>query len=728
MPEEKLDFLTLEILRHRLNRVTDEMAVTLERVSGSPVVTDSGDYATGIFLPNGDVAMRSGFLFEVPIISVITKAIIQRYSEDPGFKEGDMYLFNDPFLGAGHQSDIYIVAPIFFEGEIIAWTGSFTHVLDVGAIEAGFRSTRVREIYHEGLRFPGIRIVEGDRIRKDVFDSICNMVRDPGMVGLDVRAQIAAARVGRERFLTLVQRYSLPTIKAVLEQLPEYSEAMMRARLRELPDGTWREMMYDECDGIRETLYKMVVTMTKEGDSITFDFTGTSEQGPNMVNSPYSAVRGGCFSALLVLLAYDIPWNEGVTRPVKIIAPEGTVVNPRFPACVQQGTTSAAFTIINAASQCISRMMGASDKYKDEVCATWTAVMIGSQFSGYDENGYPFAFLIQDQIGGAGGARAFADGVGISGIMESPECIIANVERYESIWPILYLFRRQCRDSAGPGKFRGGVSGEICVTPYNCPRGEVVFTIDGRAAEPADGLGLFGGYPASNLTCKLAKGANVFEQLSRGIYPETIEQAGGEFEVPPIKSRHELKNGDLIYFRWLGGGGYGDFLERSPEMVRSDVVNELVSFRCAQDVYGVHLDEKTLEINREETERLRKEIKLQRLGYRDISQLKPTIYQPPKESHRFSEYLIVTDIHHVPKIRCRKCGHVFCPVTENWKHYARMRARPLSVLGPLMSKTERFVLREFYCPGCATMAEVEMILKDLPFIWEIQLKPPQPTS
>lgn len=722
MLDRKVDFLTFEILRHRLMRVTEEMGITLERVSGSPVVTDCGDYATGVFLPNGDVVVRSGFLFAVPIISLVTKSIIERYSNDPGFKDGDMFFFNDPYLGAGHQSDIYILAPIFFEGQMIAWTGSFTHALDMGAMDPGFRSVRVTEVYQEGIRFPGIRIVEGDRIRKDVFDSICNMVRDPGMVGLDIRAQIAAARIGRERLMELVRHYGVATVNSLLEELPAYSETMMRARLRELPDGTWREIIYDENDGFSEKIFEMVLTMTKKGDSLTLDFTGTSEQAINMVNSPYSATRGNVFCAVLVLLGYDIPWNEGVTKPIKLIVPEGTILNPKFPACVQQGTTGAGWVIMNATSQVLSRMMAASDKYKEEICAMWTACNMGSQFYGTDETNRAFAFLLLDQTSGGGGARAFADGCSTGGFLQNPEIIIANVERYESVWPILYLFRRQVMDSAGPGKFRGGVSGEYCVTPYDCPRGEMIFTIDGAGAEPALSYGLFGGYPAANSSCILVKEAKIIERMSCGDFPESIDKVHGDLIAPPIKSRHQLKAGDLIYVRWLAGGGYGDVLERNPELVRKDIMNQLVSLECAKDVYGVVIDEKTLGLKREETERLKREIRLQRLGYKDISQLTPTTYQPPKESSPLSENLIVTDIHHAPKIRCRKCGHIFCPVTENWKHYAKMRERPLSILGPLMSKTERFVLREFYCPWCATMAEVEMILKELPIIWETQLK------
>ena len=724
MNQDRADFLTIEIIRHRLSRITDEMSTSLRRVSGSPVVTDSGDYSTGIFMPNGDLIVRSGILFAIPLISVITRSIIERYSDDPGFKEGDMFLFNDPYRGVGHQSDIFIVTPVFVGDELVAWTGSFTHVVDIGAMEPGMRSVRVRNVYQEGLRFPGIKIVEGDRIRKDVFDSICNMVREPDMVGLDIKGQIAASRTGRDRFLELVERYGLPTVKAVMVQLLKYSEDMTRAKLRELPDGTWREVMYADNDGISDKLYKIVVTMIKEGDSLTFDFTGTSEQGPNLINAPYSATRAAVFCAVIVLLGYDIPWNDGLTKPVNVLAPEGTIVNPKFPACVQTGTTSASWIALNGATQLLSRMMAASDKYKEEIFAMWEATCMGTQFSTTNESGHTTGFILLDHIAGGGGARAFADGSDTGGEMEATEGIISNVERYESVWPILYLFRRQAVDSAGPGKFRGGVSGEYGVTPYDCPGGKMNFIIDGNGAEPALSYGLFGGYPAANSTCKIVKKAKVVKQLYRGDFTGEVEKADGTLVVPPIKSFHELEAGDIIYVRWLAGGGYGDVLDRNPELVLQDVINQLVSPECARNVYNVAINDRTATVNYKETEMLKTERRLRRLNYKDSSQLKPTTYQPSQDSRRFSEYLIMVDNPHAPKFQCRKCGHIFGPLTENWKSYAQVGERPLSTLGPKMSSTERFVLREFYCPGCATMLEVEMTLKEMPPIWDSKLKLP----
>ncbi|MBI4285257.1 MAG: hydantoinase B/oxoprolinase family protein [Chloroflexi bacterium] len=724
MTKQEVDFLTIEIMRHRLNRITDEMATTLRRVSGSPVVTDSGDYSTGLFMANGDLSVRSGILFAVPLISLAVSSIIERYSEDPGFKEGDMFLFNDPYRGAGHQSDIFIIAPIFVDGELVAWTGSFTHVVDIGAIDFGMRSTRAENVFHEGLRFPGIKIVENDRLRKDVFDSVCNMVREPDLVGLDIKGQIAAARTGRDRFLDLARQSGLATVKTVMAEIIRYSEDMVRATLRELPDGTWREVLYEDNDGISDTLYKIVITMTKEGDSLTFDFTGSSKQGPNLCNCPYGATRAAVLCSVIVMLGYNAPWNEGLTRPVRIIAPEGTLVNPTFPACVGVGTTSASWITVNGVTQLLSRMMGTSEKHKDEIFAMWEAANTGSQYSATDETGRMLGFIALDQLAGGGGARPWGDGVNTGGEIEACEAIISNVERYESTWPILYLFRRQGIDSAGPGKFRGGVGGEYCVTPYECPRGQMRFVIDGSGAEPALSYGLFGGYPAANSACMIVKEAKVIDEMKAGHFVTDVTKAAGQLIVPPIKSRHELKAGDIILVRWLAGGGYGDVLERDPEMVRRDVAAELVSPECALHAYDTVIDSQTGEVNREATEKRKQERRLKRLGIADASKLKPVNFRPPPGTRRFSEYLVMTGNANVPQIQCRKCGHIFVPVTENWKKHAKVAERPLSVLGPKMSGTKRFVLREFYCPDCATMIEVEMILKEMPPIWDSQLKMP----
>ncbi len=712
--QQKADFLTTEIMRHRLNRIADEMATTLRRVSGSPLVTDAGDYTVGVFLPDGDLVARSGILPPLTLFSAIVKHIIEQYSDNPGFNDGDMFLFNDPYKGASHTSDVYIVAPIFSEGVLAGWTGSFTHVMDIGGVDFGARSLRGRDVYDGGLRFPGIKLVENDRVRKDIFDSIANMVRLPDTVGLDIQGQIAAARTGRARFLELVRMNGLLALKKVMETLVNYSEDMTRAVLRDLPDGTWREVLYQDGDAMGDTLYKIVMTMTKESDSLTFDFTGTSKQGPSMSNAPLSVTRSGIMTAVISLLGHDIPWNAGMTRPVKVVAPEGTIVNPTFPACVRAGTTSAGWIAANGATQLVSRMMGTTAKYKNEVFAMWEGACMGSQFSGTDETGHSFGFVVQDQIAGGGGARAFADGVDTGGILLATEAIISNVERYESAWPILFVFRRQSVDSGGPGKFRGGVSGEYCVTPYECPRNQMTFVVDGGGAEPALSYGLFGGYPAANSCCKIATGTSILERMNLGKFIDNIEDAGGELLVPRIKSQHEIRQGDVVSVRWSGGGGYGDVLDRPPESVLRDVVHQVVSPECAVNVYDVAIRADGKQVDWTETGRKRIRRRLERTGYPDDSLLKATSYEPSEDATGFSEYLVVEGSLDNRCLVCRKCGQVISPLTENWKNRVISRERPLSFLGPKMSTTERFVLREFYCPGCATLMEVVMTLKDAP--------------
>lgn len=247
MSEGRLDPVTFEIVSHRLWQVTEDMASTIKNVSGSPVATETDDFGVGLFRPNGDI-LSAGFhaSAQIAAMSQAIQEITRRYSDDPGIAEGDAFLFNDPYLGCLHPNDCEIISPLHYKGELIGWAGSMIHLVDTASIQPFGVNIKATEVFQEGLRFAGIKIVAGERVRKDVFESIVGMTRLPGLVGLDLKAQVAAGVVARRRMGELVERYGIDTVKAIEDELIRYGEARMRARLRELPDGTWRAVAYEE--------------------------------------------------------------------------------------------------------------------------------------------------------------------------------------------------------------------------------------------------------------------------------------------------------------------------------------------------------------------------------------------------------------------------------------------------------------------------------------------------
>ena len=329
-----MDPITFSIIRHRLFRVVDEAVITLKHISGTAITNEGHDLMVSLYRADGSLLMGGvGFLHHLTSAAEACKAIIRRFEGQ--INEGDVYLLNDPYTAALHTSDIYLVAPIHHEGTLVGWSACFVHVYDIGAMNPGGFSPDSRDIYTEGISSPGIKIIDRGEMRQDVMDTLLNMVRSPEMVMLDMRSMIACNNVARDRMLALIGKYGYETVDEACKTLIEQSETLLRARLRELPDGQWQSRQYMDVKG---EIFKVLLTMTKKDDTLTFDFTGSSPQANFAINCTKWASLGGLFAPLFPLLCYDITWNEGVIRPITMIAPEGTVVNCTRPAPVSVAT------------------------------------------------------------------------------------------------------------------------------------------------------------------------------------------------------------------------------------------------------------------------------------------------------------------------------------------------------------------------------------------------------
>lgn len=388
MAETKLDPITFEILSHKLWQITEEMGITLRRVSGSPVTVDAKDYMVGLYDADGTMIMcGAAVLFHVNVTRYAIEHVIKTYTDNPGIHDGDVYFLNDPYISALHTPDGAMLTPIFYQGELIGWAATMTHLVDIGGIDPGGHCPRAEDVFQEGFRLPGIKLVEGGEVRKDVFNCILNMSRDPGVVGLDLRAEIAAGETAKARLTELVQKYGVDTFKTLCRESLKYAEARMRARIAELPDGTWRIVDYLDTDGRTDKVYNLILTITKEGDSLTFDYTGTSEQAPTFVNCGEVGAEGGIFGAVAPHLAYDIPWNQGTTKPLDMRVPRGTVIRAKFPAPCSRGSIGGADLANVPAQFGISKMLDCTEKYKDSASALWGVVGGGLGIAGVNQYG-----------------------------------------------------------------------------------------------------------------------------------------------------------------------------------------------------------------------------------------------------------------------------------------------------------------------------------------------------
>jgi N-methylhydantoinase B len=572
-----MDPMTFSIIRHRLFRIIDEAVITLKHVSGSAITNEGHDLMVSLYRADGSLLMGGvGFLHHLTSAAEACKSIIRRF--EGRIREGDVFLLNDPYTAALHTSDIYLVAPIHFQGELIAWSACFVHVYDIGAMNPGGFSPQSVDIFTEGFSSPGIKIVDQGEMVQDVIDTLLNMVRSPEMVMLDLRSMIACNNVARERMQALAAKYGAKSVDDAGSELIAQSETLLRARLRELPDGSWQSRQYLDVNGETATVR---LTMTKSDDRLVFDFTGSSKQSRHAINCTKWASLGGLFAPLFPLLCYDITWNEGVIRPVQMIAPEGLIVNCTRPAPVSVATVAAIQSVNNAACATIGKMLAASDRYREQATSVWHANHFAIFKFGRNQRGGHSIGIFTETFAGAGGARSFADGVDIGGEIPNPISRMANVETVEANFPIRYLFRRRMKDSGGPGLWRGGSGGEIAVVPHKAPDGGIHYVLSGKGDRHPMSDGLAGGLPGAPNKYAWAKGSDAGD-VDGATVADGDPVSGGVF---PLMGK------DALYVRWNGGGGYGDPLDRAPEHVAADVAGDLVSIDAARNIYGVIVGE-----------------------------------------------------------------------------------------------------------------------------------------
>lgn len=613
-PEHEVDPVTLEVIANKLWQINDEQGQALQKISGSPVATDANDFNVVLCDELGDIVnIGPYYLPHAANVDFMVKWTVEHRSENPGINPDDMFLCNDPWVGALHPQDVAVLSPIFVGDELLCWTGSTIHEVDVGGINIGSWCVDADEHFAEGMAYPPIKIVEGGAIRQDVEDVYLRRSRAPALVGLDLRAHIASNNVAKQRMLELADRYGAATVSAVMKKQMDYAEARFRDRLKSIPDGTWRCETYQEVARTGDRgVHKTVLSLTKEGDRLKFNFNGT-DPNVGMINSTRAGAVGGSMVAILPQLCYDIPWAlGGLHRAIEYETPIGTIVNAEFPHGVSMGSISGTWSVTNASNVCIAKMLSSSPELEDRLLAgcvgSWTTVIA----SGQDNNRQPFVTMIMDCMAGGWGATSFHDGVDTAGLMAAITGQCPNVETNEGFYPILYLYRRETKDSGGPGEWRGGMGATSCWIPHG-PEDEslqLVLATFGQAFPTA--LGIDGGYPANTSMFRIVRDSNARQIIAAGTLPTTLEELDGELEHLPEK--HETQEGpdDVFEHTWSGGGGYGDPLDRDPERVHADVVNDAVSAAAAREIYGVVVGDGGLD--RTATKARREEIRKERLA------------------------------------------------------------------------------------------------------------------
>jgi N-methylhydantoinase B len=693
-PPTHVDPVTFEILRHRLDQVVEEGIDALKRVSGSATTNEGNDMMLSLYTASGELMLGGiGFLHHLTSAAQAVKHVIATYSDEPGIFDGDVYMLNDSYTAALHSSDIYVISPIFHESRLRAFVANFVHATDIGGIDPGGFCPNARSSYHEGFVTKGLKIVERGRLRRDAVDTFLNAVREPGLVALDLRSQLAANHAAKAQLTQMFDEFGVDTVEAVGEELLRQSGELFRQRLLDLPDGIWRVRQYVDWP---DRLHGVELSMTKDGDMLTFDFTGTGPQSELGVNNSYWATWGAVFAPIFPLLAWDVTWNEALMRHVHLIAPEGTLVNCTRPAPVSIATVAMIKVVNNLVSLLIGRMLAASERHSQRAMAVWDGVHSAIHWAGIDGKNRPFLSYSTDAFAGAGGARADRDGVDLGGEIPNGVSRWANVETHELGGAVLYLYRTAVTDSGGPGKYRGGVAHEWAVTPHKTRDGSMRLVLTTKGIGVPLSLGICGGHPGCMTGSVVFRNANVTELPER-----LVETRGADIEEAPWGDV-VLRPSDVFYHRFQGGGGYGDPLDREPKAVAQDVALDLVSERAGREIYGVVVrPDGAPDLDATRVARLA--IRRARIEPRELT-ADPDRLAIASSGRRLSEYLQAV----ASGVQCTWCGAVFAGGDRHWKLAAARRDQPLAHAGPQADEVGNLVLREFFCPACATLLDVEI--------------------
>src|ERR671916_378017 len=329
----KLDPVTVSVLASALSGVAEEMGAVLIRGAYSSNIKERRDCSTALFDERGRMVAQAE---HIPVhLGAMPEAVAAVMRRDP--RPGDVFAINDPYSGGTHLPDITLISPISYENDILGYAVTRAHHSDVGGMRPGSMPSDSREVYQEGIIIPPVRLVQGGEYVQDILDLLLANVRTPAIRRGDLRAQIAANNIAEERIAELIERRDKETVLAAFDEVISYAEKRTREAVRELPDGEYSAEDVVEGDGIVDEDIQIKATVTVENDSMIIDFSGTADAARGNVNCPLPVTRSACYFALRVLLPKDILANAGTYAPLEIKAPEGSLVNARYPAAVVAG-------------------------------------------------------------------------------------------------------------------------------------------------------------------------------------------------------------------------------------------------------------------------------------------------------------------------------------------------------------------------------------------------------
>lgn len=568
MSHTPLDRITYEVIRNGLYAIAREMKVAMMRTSASPIIHSGGDASAAIFDAQMQLVAQGNDIPTMLGSSVLsTKASVESVGRE-NLRPGDVIVSNDAYLAGGnHQPDVQFTRPVFVDGEIVAFTMTRGHWMDIGGAYPGAFSAVTHDIFGEGLRIPPVLLFRDEKPVPDVLKLLLTNSRAPDNMRLDIQAMYAGTIVGDRRVAELVKRYGKESLAQTMVQSLDYSESLMRAHLAKIPDGVYEaEDSIEPVTGIggNEEPIPIRVKITVKGDKIAFDYTGSALQVRGGVNCTLAVTCNATWYVVKAITSAEIPANQGCYRPVEVIAPAGSILNCSYPASVFSGNTDSAQRVVDLLLRALAPAI------PKRVIAQSHGGVSASYIAGEDPDaqrcrklGRSYVAFTDIHAGGMG-ARPEADGVNALRV-HTGNAGSQSVELVERYHPVRVLDWSLIQDSGGAGRTRGGLG---CTRTYEILYDEASFSVMSERGQVAP-TGLFGGGEGSKYHC-------------------VVEHADGRRSQVPAKAAPvQVRKGDRIYYHAAGSGGYGSPALRPAAEVAEDVLNEYISSDAAKHLYGV---------------------------------------------------------------------------------------------------------------------------------------------
>jgi N-methylhydantoinase B len=709
----EIDPVTYEIVRYSLLNINLEHTALLQKLAVSQLVILARDYQTTLMTEVGEVVfVGPGVQFFANASALCVQYTLEHRSKNPGIGPGDMFLANDCFIGASHQMDVSLLAPVFIDGEVFCWVTNTLHYQDVGGTAIGGWCHDAQDAWHEPLHWPPIKLVEHAELRDDIERLFVRQSRFPVTVGMDLRAAIASAEAARGKIGELVGRYGTDTVKGVMRGTQDAAERLFAERLRPIPDGRWSHRFHSEGALPGDPgVYTMRVNITKLGDRLVVDNDGTDPQ-VGALNMTFAGFAGAALAGIMAQTVPDVAGAfGGAYRRVTFRPKPGTILCADYPAAVSTAVFPITMTL-NAVSIAVAKMLSCGDAETRMRALGSTYPHSGGTMplAGVDPTGTPWVSQGAEVMLGSFGGTPTRDGMDFGGLWWMPGGTGPNVEDLEAAAPLIYLYRRGLPSGLdGAGRHRGGV-GIIYAIWLRSGQASIQFALG--ESFPA-GAGVMGSAPGSRARAVVVSDSDTLARLKESRIPVRRDELDGELtELPWTTLGYPIKAGDVIEGVFSSMAGYGDPLLRSPEAVLADVHARIVNPEVACRVYGVVLAQN--EIDQEATSQQRLAVRRERLGGREPGDQRP----PPVGSTSIGEILHLVD------------GRWWCNGADlgsadaNYKHRAMLIETPIRCIGdefatPFHAVADRMIFREFVCPITGYRIDTELALRDQPPLHDI---------